>query len=68
MFSQVNYICYAIHINYIFNISNCHEDDFQTENYLLIQLTCYVNIKSSWEYLGLLHANGFSDNKYDTFD
>lgn len=68
VFSWVNYTCYAFHINCIFNIRNCHEDDFQTENYFLIQLTCYVTTESSWEYLGLLHTNGFSDNEYDISD
>lgn len=63
LFSWVNYIPYAFHINCIFNIS-C-KDDFQIENYLLIQLTCYINNKSTWEYLGLLHGNGFSEEKYD---
>lgn len=66
VFSWVNYPPCAFHINCVFNISNCHEDDFQIENYLLIQLTCYVNNKSTWEYLGLLHVNGFSEEKYDT--
>lgn len=66
-FSWVNYTPYAFRINCIFNISNCHEDDFQIDNYLLIQLTCYVNNKSTWEYLGLLQGNGFSEEKYDVF-
>lgn len=47
LFSCVNYTPYAFHVNCIFNISNCHEDDFQIENYLLIQLICYVNNKST---------------------
>ena len=65
LFSWVNYTPYRFNINCIFLISNCHEDDMQIENYLLIQLSCYVNTRSTWKYLGLLHGNGFSEEKYD---
>lgn len=48
----------------MFNASNSHEGDYPIETYLLIQLTCYVNNKSTWEYPGLLQGNRVSDEKY----